>query len=752
MSLRATSIDTNQIGYFRIFAQPPGGRRREITMFRGAPIVIESLSSSDPFTDSVGSLSATQITVFDTPGAGDLDWLVPDANIDVVWQNTSHYDYDWSWEGYIASYDFSFAGTDSSFTISMKGALYALDDYVAKPTYPRRPIPYELLIDRQFDQVRNPAGLAKLKVTFPDDWNTRVPDFTEPSYFWFLKPWVVTTGQLWSGLASRNTGAWEQVLTGYIQGLLGVMFDQGNSQWTIRNRGHRRPELFLRRPPKGDDPSILTVQLGAPGVEISGSRDFTQSMNVVYGQGTDLAGVSYNGMTITQDGRATSFQPFAYAPQVYPRTKNPMLDPNQRAKEKMIQFQDALDEPTAHLVARTQLQRFSEPGITGTVTLSTDPLDGNGKPFPRMLLKAGVTLRLKALFGNQEGFLAHVTQVTADFNNLAVQLTFDTKYRDALTVEEVQARTRDALDPVRALQVGKYQNLVNDLVLPWSYPSGSGVLPSGSTLDATQFFMEKIPSTATFPYEEWTQKYPPKYYPNYYIKIGPTDHNNATNNWAWVPDYNHYDPARDSLNLASAPLGRLPIRMRMAQAGTIRLSQIAAYDKNGNIMPVRFHISIYANNGSGPRSMPQFPSNPNASPPQFKWLQPPFPTNYQAFQSNPFYENAWETVEQDGTQYKSDANLNAQNAQLVVGWGNYFEPAGYYPGRASRGATRTGLLSDAAQWQWQFGEGVLDLQDPSNNANMEDAGMLFVNIYCDEQGDQPVYFMGRFFRVEPGTT
>ena len=30
--------------------------------------------------------------------------------------------------------------------------------------------------------------------------------------------------------------------------------------------------------------------------------------------------------------------------------------------------------------------------------------------------------------------------------------------------------------------------------------------------------------------------------------------------------------------------------------------------------------------------------------------------------------------------------------------------------------------------------------------------MLFVQIYCDEQGDEPVYFLGRFYREEPGTS
>ena len=30
-------------------------------------------------------------------------------------------------------------------------------------------------------------------------------------------------------------------------------------------------------------------------------------------------------------------------------------------------------------------------------------------------------------------------------------------------------------------------------------------------------------------------------------------------------------------------------------------------------------------------------------------------------------------------------------------------------------------------------------------------GNLYAMIYCDGQNDQPVYFLGRMFRVEPGT-
>lgn len=736
-SLFAQEINTSEIGFFRIYARPLGQPQREITMFRGVPITIGTLSSSDPFTDSVGELNLTQITVFDTPGQGDLDWLVADTDIDIVWQNTQDGNYNWRWEGFIVSYSFAMGGTDSSLSIDLKGALYGLDSFRAKPTFPKRPVPYEILIERAFDQRLHPCRLNPLKVTFPSGWPTRVPELNTPTYLSFLKPWGVTTGQMWTGLTSRTTGSWDPVLTGHVQGLLGVMFDEANAQWTIQNTGYRRPELFLRVPPQESAADIIEITIGAPGVEVSGSRDFTQSANVIYAQGTDITGVQYSGMQVAPNGESTSFKPYAFSPLTYPQVANPYLSTRVMPKETQIKLQDGMDELSAFNVTRAQLQRFAEPGITGTITLRADPMDASGNPVPRMLIKAGRTFRIRNMFGVPEGILVHSAQVSCDHDSQTTTIEFDSKYRDQLTVEEVKARTRDALDPVRTLQVGKYTTTVNDLILPWSYAEGSGVIPSGGGRSAVEFFMSKIPATANFPYEEWTRQYPPKHYPNYYVKIGPVNTTNCTANWATRPD-------REGQGLA------LPIRM--SQAGSIRLTQIAAYDKDGNVKPVRFHVSVYATNGVGPKDTPQFANDPETN--GIKYLKPSYQVDWGVGQNHPMFENAWEIVQEDGTT-PSDSEgvyLGASGNGLIVGWGNYFEPAGYSPGRFSRGADRTGMLTDQAPWTWDLTtSGNLDTQNPANNSLLEDAGMLYVNIYCDDHGGEPIYFMGRFFRQEPGT-
>jgi hypothetical protein len=98
--------------------------------------------------------------------------------------------------------------------------------------------------------------------------------------------------------------------------------------------------------------------------------------------------------------------------------------------------------------------------------------------------------------------------------------------------------------------VGKYSNTIQDLVLPWSYKAGSGIIPT----PAKEFFNEKLPPNATFPFEEWTTKYPPKNpsYRPWYIEIGPTNTSNSSKNWSAVK--------RDNIQLAAIPI-------RMSQAG-----------------------------------------------------------------------------------------------------------------------------------------------------------------------------------------
>lgn len=730
MGLTAQIVDLQPVGYFRIFARPPGGVREEITFFRDVPTQVTALSTTDPFGDSGATLTFPQITIWDRPGSGDLKWLVPYTDIDIVWQNTPEYHFQWSWEGFSIDESLTLDATGSSLTLECRGALLQADNYLAAPYYPQRPVPYEILIRETLSPAKRPGLRTKeLKMEFPADWHTVVPVFNQPDYMWFLKPWGVTAGQQWTGLTTRSTGAWDPVLSGYVQGLLSVMFDEGGAQWTIRKDIGRKPAMYLRKPPLKSDPNMLVVDLGTPGVEITLSRDFTQSANVIYGQGTDAAGVAFSGMEINNLGDQTYFTPFSAARTVYPTSSNPNYNSNITRKETLLRFPDGMDELAARQLSNAQLMRFADPGYTGSISLKVDPILNTGVTFPRLLIQAGRSILVRGIRGDSSGVQFHITECSINVGEGAVQLTIDSKYRDQLTVDEVRARTRDALTPLRSLQTGKYSNTVQDLLKPWSYADGSGMIPEGSK----EFFTKKIPDTAAFPWTDWTVQFPPKNpaYSKYYIKIPKADLANAANNWSG-------DTANGIFKAA--------IAVKMAQSGTIRLSQIAAYDRDGHLLPVHFHASVYNNSGVSPRDMPRIPTG------TVKIVKPATAT-YPAGQPQPFFEGAWEKIKPNGAETSDPGVLFPESAGFVMGWGNYYELAGYSPGLASRGAPKTGKLEDEQPWSFDTSSMPgFDKYNPANNVNNAGAGVMYVMIYCDAQALQDVYFLGRFFRQEPGTS
>lgn len=702
---------------FRLYITPPGGDQQDVTFFRDVPVQFNSWSFADPFSEATASITIPKVTVLDRPGTGELSWLTPWSDVDIVAYDSNNHPIGWRWEGVIASEEIS----DQGLTISCKGALYQADNFLAKPTYPQRPIPYELLIASALDPSNNPSLRTNpLQITWPDDWGTVVPTPAD-NQLWFLRPWGVVPGQKWTGLTSRSTGTWEPVLTGFVQTLLSVMYTEDGGQWTVRKNPGRAPELLVRPALRQAREDTMTVYAGAHGVQISMSRDFTQSANVVFGSGQDLAGTTFNGQQVTSDGATTFYDPFAALPFVYPASDtNPRFLESIARKETLLQFPQGIDEIAAREIAANQIRKFADPGYTGTITLTSDPLQ-YGQPFSRFLITAGMTIAVVGLRGATMVF--HISQAEISLEQGTTTLTVDSKFRDALTIAEVRARTRDALDPVRLLQVGKYSTTVQDLVKPWSYTAGSGVIPSGGPQDATELFTKLMAPNAQFPWTSWTTQYPPSKYPQYYIRLEPKNAN-ATLNWSGL--------LRDGVAAAAIPV-------KLSQTGTIRLSQVAAYDINGNLMPIRFHVGIYGNSGISSDAMPMIPAS----------IAPV--NGYGASQRYPFYPGAFEQVKPDGTLQSDPSYLIADQSDQYIAWGNYYEPAGYSPGLFSKGNPKTGMLEDSTPWSFDTSaQPGFDKYSVENTAKNPTAGMGYVLIYADDQGTQPVFFLGRLFVQNPG--
>jgi hypothetical protein len=727
----------------------PGGRTVDASYLRGAPTQLTSYSEADPFGDSAATFSFPAITGFDDLQAADLGtWLDFYSNVDIFWvpaiadavqylssdslvinplTNQPDIITPWAlrlpsgkatgdhrikvWEGFIASMDLTSSSTQVSLEIQCQGAVFQLDRYLQKPFYPYQPWPLENLILDAFDSLpgqptRRPhLRTHHLTQVFPAGWKLKFPKFSAAVGKSLYTP-TGKPGAKWSGYTSRETGAWDHALTGFVQNQLTVMITDARSgvtegnQWTI-NQAHqsalspgRAPVLQIRdrfRPPD------FSLWLGTPGVEVTLSSDSTQSENVIYGDGTSIDGTVWRNAVINADGSRTDYNPLAAGRDVWPALGNKQFLHGGFTSEARTQFGVGFDQPSAVNVAEQQLARDREPGWTGTITLSVDP----SSILPRWLIRAGMTVLLKGFAGSGEtGIPFHIASKTVNPMEGTVALTVDTRYRDLLTVDEAQARTRDPLTPVKMLQVGRSSVIIADVQAPWDYTTGSGFVPTKS-----QAFFANNPTSDPFPYTSWSEKHSPlsHQYQSWYVKCN-----------------------------ASAPktLGRWagPITILTSASDTIARTEFFCCDIFGRPVKVPFHVSLYHVNVH-PGDMPHIGSN------------------FSAFQNN-----AFEKVDPKTGQQTSHFLWPATG--FITGWGaqqdGIYNRAGFWPGRESDGAPPTGLLVDDATYpvdntSWN---GFFKAPNPPGTRVPAAAISIYAMFYCDYK--EPVYFMGRLYKQNSG--
>lgn len=718
---QARLLDNQPTGAWRVFVYPDGkdAGALDVTFVRDAPTMVQSLTTTDPFGPAAASLTFPSISMLDAIGKSDLWWLQPEADIDICWVTPDSDEPVYRWEGYMVSFQYSPKEAGSELEVTCRGALFQMDNYLAKPEYVYQPIPYEVAITRQFTGKPD-LRCAQITTEWPEWWETtfRVDDYaSKPLY---LRPIGVADGDKWSGAVTRSTGMFDQALTSYIQGLLANMYT-AYGQFTIGLDAGRRPVLRHRTHHTRPQDDTLVVDLLNPGVQITPVRDFTQRLNVVYGQGKSLNGSTFSGMKVSADGTRIIQEPYAFRRQVHPVEQNDWYDRSVMRKEVNLSFFEGLSEVEAQQIARGHLLRFADPGVTASITLSSDPMVGEGF-MPRHLITAGMTIQVKGLFGEPEGVLFHITE--ANVGPEVTELTVDSKFRDQLTVQEVRMRTRDSLAPIRLLTVGQYKPNIPDMLFPWSYADGSGFIPKGSQTIFDGF------SNVTFPWTDITTVRPPKdpQWGQFYVKI-PAASDNADYNWA---------NRRQTINDFA------PYTIRMSQAGEVSLVQVAAFDANGNILKVPFHVSFYKTSGTSYSSMPMLGID------DVKEVG-----RYEAGQHYPFFRRAWEKYGEDGQELNPEIVGAVPTAQLLAGYGNFFEQAGYWPNTsAAGGAKPTGLFSDQGGWSWDLTDavyGVDPMRSADENLTNPNRADIYVMIYCDAQLTQDVYFLGRIYRKEPGT-
>jgi hypothetical protein len=730
-SVTASELNGTLAGTWRITATRPGYPPVDITQFRGQPTQVGGFSFSDPFGPKSMTLTFPAITFMDARGHGDLYWCVHDTSIDVLWDGDlpTFYPFpEFRWAGYMVGPDFDQIGT----SYDCIGALMQHDNELAKPLYPTNPLPYEVAIARALDPSNRPwVRTAPLVVQWPSWWDkTYTPVPSAPSY---LVPSGVDQGDRWTGLLTRSTGSFDPVLTSYVQTLLGAMYT-ARGRWSIDLLTGRVPTLLHRDITYRPTQATVVVDPIDPGVQPALAEDWSQTGNAFYGQGSAIDGVGYTGALYGADGQILGYQPLATSRQTYPvGDPTGWFDPTVMRREVQLQLTQGLNEAEAVTVGQSHLQMFSDPGVTGTITLSSDVRMVDGEVLSRFLVRAGMDVLLLRYGGSPTGVMCHVVSSECDLKAGTNALTIDSRFRDFQTVAEVMKRGRDALSVVRMLVGGQYQPPVPDQILPWNYADGSGFIPSGGGYSAVPLFQD-MPEATAFPWTSWTTAHPPSKaaWRSSYIHIGPASSTNANANWATLP----------------ATTGtRKAYPIKMSQAGTIGAFYLAAYDKNGNVLQVPFSVSFYYVNGVSDLSMPLISATDVSSLPSGK--------NYKAGQNYPFTPEAWETYNPDGTMVDTrTASAAVTDSGLVRVYGTYYDPAGYYPSSAAEGGSPTGLLVDTTSWTFDVTSTDAQQFDPYSKVHDQAnplLGFVYAMIYCDGQGAQDVYFLGRLYVQPPGT-
>jgi len=621
----------------------------DITFLRGAPTFISDYSSGDPFGDASLSFLLPQVTSFDAVGAGDLNVLRKWTNVELYYLPP---DFPASekltlWEGFIVTY----MRDNQGLNVQCLGSLYQADNIVKKPRFYTEVQKHEDLIRWAFPGQGGPAGgqpdsrLAPFRIEWPVGWSKQDDD-----------------GKNITGHNTRNHGAWEKVLTGYIQDLLATMLTDDGRQWTLMSEPGRIPVLRVKDLETVD----WTISIAQRGVDGSFTHDMQQSVNIIFGQGQDQAGSTWRNSEIRSN--ATYYEPLAYDRAVYPweRDVNEALDLDTMQVQAFYNFGSGVTQRDAMRDSYKMILRDRDPGWFGNIQLQIDPEEGS-----RLLIKAGDNIRIRYFNGTgRDGLIFHVAECVTKPEDGIVSLKVDSKARDLLTLSEIEERNRDSRTPSRLLQVNTRSHVVEDRYQPWDYSAGSGFIPTASK-DLGHELRGPLEGQS-FPYTYYTTRYPPISNPEYYVKV---DGNSAAKRDRWTI-----------------------VKILASERIIIESAELCAYDEYGQVLPTPFHWSVYFTR--------VFPAD--------------MPRDREGGEPDPFTEDAFDASHPEDTWVHP-------HPDMIIGWGDHDQRAGYWPGLESRGDPLTGMFRDEGTWQHQMPRGYYE---------------IYVAIYALADA----WFMGRLYR------
>lgn len=223
----------------------------DVTFYRNVTVQVKSWSIREPFGYGPAEISFPQITVFETLPAWMKDW----APVQIKLVRPDHSTL-LLWEGMFVDEEDSLSGSGNELSVQLMGSLFQADLYKMPP----KPFGYPTQTD---------IGHIIAYELHPQN---------HPGARW-LPPNVVTMG-----ITAQNSGSWDPLLTGYVQGLLAkASLSDGSNQYTVDCIEGRQPVVRLK-----DRVTVhWETRVGVPGVTHSLKRDLTTVANVIYGEGTD---------------------------------------------------------------------------------------------------------------------------------------------------------------------------------------------------------------------------------------------------------------------------------------------------------------------------------------------------------------------------------------------------------------------------------------------------------------------------------
>ena len=257
-------------------ANPPNlvAAGTDITTINDIPTIIEGLAFGEPYGETTGSLSFPGIALFDDPSAVG---VTPGANVDIyrvlpeTEAEAAGVDEVGYWHGFIASLEVAEGeGIRNPVVAHLFGSMFGEASLRAHQPL-MQPDSYDI-------------GSMLNRALRPQDYGRPLP----PYRFYFE---ATTTGIESTRKGSRGTSVMD-----HCDELLSIA-QTSSTAWTIRRAydvsDYPQPRKYYlneKSPSWDDSVQSSTIHVGGYGVQVSLSRDMTQTPNSIYGEGLASSG------------------------------------------------------------------------------------------------------------------------------------------------------------------------------------------------------------------------------------------------------------------------------------------------------------------------------------------------------------------------------------------------------------------------------------------------------------------------------